>query len=313
MGSRALSVVIVTLVVLLVAMIDSGRADPPPTSTRAVIETAVSDNGRRPRSRQRPRKATPDMARVSTGAFWMGCHKRQDPDCNADEYPLHEVELSAFAIDRNEVTVSQYAACVRAGRCPEPVANDPKHPVFRECKWDAKKLTREPLNCVYWGQANLYCLWAGKRLPTEAEWEKAARWKDARVYPWGNVPAPTCERVVMNDALRGGEGCGREAAWVIGKQEGESPYTVKSMAGNLREWVWDIYDPMYYTKTRKRNPAGPKKQAATTTKDSARPRVIKGGSYASSGAWAFRASKRDKNPPGYFSPTLGFRCAQDLR
>lgn len=104
-----------------------------------------------------------DMVTIPAGEFLMGCNEDVDDDCADDERPLHTVSLSEFEIDETEVTQDQYAACVAAGDCPEP-----------ECEWNCER-TDYPASCVTFAAANSYCEWAGKRLPTEAEWEKAAR------------------------------------------------------------------------------------------------------------------------------------------
>ncbi|HTM44352.1 MAG TPA: formylglycine-generating enzyme family protein, partial [Polyangiaceae bacterium] len=115
-----------------------------------------------------------EMVDVAASDFSMGCDNTSD-QCVDDELPQHPVTLSAFQIDRTEVTQDQYTACVVAGSCDVP-----------SCAWDCE-LTNYPATCVSWSQAKTYCEWAQKRLPTEAEWEKAARGEQAAKYPWGNA------------------------------------------------------------------------------------------------------------------------------
>jgi formylglycine-generating enzyme required for sulfatase activity len=136
-------------------------------------------------------KQTSDaMIPIAAGSFFMGCKPEVDSECTADEQPGGEQELPAFVIDRTEVTVAQFAACVDQGGCSSegltmPYFDGSEHPDFAEfCNW--QKRDDHPINCVTWEQARTYCQWAGKRLPTEAEWEKAARGTDGRKYPWGN-------------------------------------------------------------------------------------------------------------------------------
>jgi formylglycine-generating enzyme len=150
--------------------------------------------------------------------------------------PAH---VPAFCIDRTEVTVAAYRACVSAGACTadhltESTCNDPFGACFvhREtCNWDKPGREDHPINCVSWNQARRYCLWAGKRLPTNLEWEKAARGTDGRIHPWGGA-TPTCDLAVWAN------GCGRYSTWPVGsKPRGASPYGALDMAGNVGEWT----------------------------------------------------------------------------
>ncbi len=133
------------------------------------------------------------MVPVAAGAFWMGCNPRSAAPCAADEQPGGTLNLPAFAIDRTEVTVAAYAKCVEHGAC-ETIGLQLPYYGDREqlqdawsCNWGRTDRSAHPINCLDWEQARAYCTWVGKRLPTEAEWEKAARGTDGRSYPWGNV------------------------------------------------------------------------------------------------------------------------------
>ena len=220
-----------------------------------------------------------DMVQVPAGDFTMGCGTT-DTQCRADEEPSHVVTLSAFEIDRTEVTQDQYAACVGAQACGAPL-----------CDWDCTK-TDFPAGCVEWAQAKAYCAWAGKRLPTEAEWEKAARGTDGRLYPWGN-DNPDCAHVNMAS-------CGAHAEPVGMLPAGASPYGALDMAGNVVEMVADWYDPGFYQVSPTDDPTGP----ATGTRYGGR-----GGGYKSEPVWQ-RCSARDWYDLTDESPPLGFRCAR---
>ena len=235
--------------------------------------------------------STIKMVPVPAGPFQMGCNEAVDGDCDSDELPYHEVTLDAYEIDETEVTVAAYAACVQAGACAEPDTG------YNGCNWGAADRAEHPVNCVDWGQAGAYCAWAGKRLPTEAEWEKAARGTDGRRYPWGNATA-SCDFAVMYD---GGVGCGTGTTWPVGsKPAGASPCGALDMAGNVWEWVADRYDSGYYASSPETNPQGP---------SSGSDRVGRGGGFGYDAA-ALRVSNRDYAPPGYAGGGLGFRCAR---
>jgi eukaryotic-like serine/threonine-protein kinase len=207
------------------------------------------------------------MVYVPAGEFWMGNNSG-----DVDEKPYRNLSVPGFWIDQTEVTQGMYAQCTAGGCQPPTCANGgPDYPVV----------------CVDWSNARDYCLWAGRRLPSETEWEKAARGTDGRIYPWGNEPA-TCEYAVMDDGA--GNGCGKgNSAWAVGsKPKGISPYGALDMAGNVAEWVAD-WDPFAV------NGAG---------------RVLRGGGYFSI-AGTVRAAKREvlHLPVDRFDG-LGFRCAQ---
>jgi len=232
------------------------------------------------------------MCLIPAGSFWMGCNSAVDNDCDSDESPYHEVTLSGYYIDKTEVTVDDYADCVTAGACTAPST------ASSYCNWEVSGKGNHPVNCVNWSQAGEYCTWAGKRLPTEAEWEKAARGTDGRKYPWGNEDA-TCEYAVMDD---GGNGCGTDSTWnVCGKSPaGDSPYGLCDMSGNVWEWVSDWYDSGYYTNSPASNPTGPV---------SGSDRVKRGGRF---GTYDFglRAANRSYDSPSYDYVSLGFRCVR---
>ena len=222
------------------------------------------------------------MVLVPAGEFTMGSEEGDD-----DEQPIHRVFLDSVYLDTFEVTNGRFAKFVEAIQSEPPWGfADQETPVL---------YADRPVRWVNWLEAWGYCLWVGKRLPTEAEWEKAARGTDGRVYPWGNDP-PTAVHAVF------GLTEGAETVAPIGNRtQGQSPYGVHDLAGNLYERVTDWYDDAFYTPMPTRNPRGP---AAGTAK------VQRGGSYINS-PYRLRAAFRTKGDPTEHDPHVGFRCAQD--
>jgi formylglycine-generating enzyme required for sulfatase activity len=222
------------------------------------------------------------MVLVPAGEFTMGSDEGDD-----DEQPVHRVVLDSFYLDTFEVTNGRFAKFVAAIQSEPPWGfADQETPVV-----DAER----PVRWVTWLEATGYCLWAGKRLPTEAEWEKAARGTDGRVYPWGNDP-PTAVQAVF------GLKEGAETASPVGDHpQGRSPYGIHDLAGNLYEWVSDWYDDLFYQTPPTRNPRGPSNGTA---------KVQRGGSYINS-PYRLRATFRTKADPTEHDPHVGFRCAQD--
>ncbi len=255
------------------------------------------------------------MALVPAGWFIRGGKGPRycDWGVHEDSAPAQRIYLDSFYMDLHEVTVAQYRRCVDTGACAAPISGQACGP-SDFCNWGVKGRDRHPVNGVTWLQARAYCTWAGKRLPTESEWEKAARGTDGRLYPWGNEQ-PSCERVVMmvkehNDHRPGenwtdrGWGCDRRRSWPVGsKTAGNSPYALQDMVGNVREWVADWYSDRYQGS--RWNPRGPLRGTD---------RALRGGSFTDgergcpSGDWLspkFRFARR----PGYTDYRIGFRCA----
>lgn len=232
------------------------------------------------------------MVLIPAGEFTMGSNEGSD-----HEKPEHRVFLDVYHMDMYEVTVRQYAKFLQTtGRNPPPMWTTMDQPIHQN----------SPVVNVDWEDANNYCKWAGKRLPTEAEWEKAARGTDGRVYPWGNDP-PNQLR-----ANYGKEKWNNHAALVpVGQlKDGQSAYGIYDLAGNVWEWVSDWYDPDYYTTSPSRNPNGP---------DTGKYKVLRGGSWDLASE-NLRSAHRDFNNPSSFdydSPSYrnfnsGFRCAKSL-
>jgi formylglycine-generating enzyme required for sulfatase activity len=223
--------------------------------------------------------------------YGIGC--AAGPDCNetgaADERPVHRVAGSAFVIDRYEVTNGRYAACVRAGACvPPSLASSNMRPHY----FDDAAFADYPVIFVSWPQAQAFCAFAGGRLPTEAEWERAAAGSEQpRTYPWGESP-PDCAKANFAGCVGDTDRVGRRLA-------GQSPYGAFDMAGNVWEWTADFYDAGYYRQGPAQDPTGP---ATGTLK------VMRGGCWVS-GESTLRTTCRKAGLPGSWAPNVGFRCA----
>jgi formylglycine-generating enzyme required for sulfatase activity len=219
---------------------------------------------------------------IPEGKFTMG-HGDMTDGKNA---PEHIVYLDAFWMDQVEVTNGMYAKCVRAGVCSLPTINI--NPYYG--RWAYRDY---PVVYVTWPQADEYCQWAGRRLPTEAEWEKAARGAEGNIYPWGNTP-PNPRLANFDIGLRG------EAISAYRYPLGASPYGVLNMAGNVREWVADWFAADYYRYSPLENPTGP----STGTE-----RSLRSGSYNEDkkGIAVYQRYNHYPNSPGL---SRGFRCAQ---
>ncbi len=235
------------------------------------------------------------MVLVPAGSFPMGV-PAGDRDGDRDEYPRHEVYLDAFYIDKYEVTNGRYLAFVKA--TGHRVPQNPQNPTRNLWQGVAisESLTDRPVVNVDWYDAEAYCQWAGKRLPTEAEWEKAAKGTEDRRFPWGNVE-PTAKHLNYNQ-----QWIGEKTLMPVGSYEaGKSPYGAYDMAGNVWEWVADWYDPTYYEKSPAKNPKGP---------ETGTHKVLR------SSGWQVetplvRIFTRVKSDPTIRNESTGFRCAKD--
>lgn len=230
------------------------------------------------------------MVVIPAGEFLMGSAEGKG---RPDEWPQRSVYLDAFAIDQVEVTNDRYMAFVTATghrNPPNPYGTGPLTSI--------KGIEQLPVVQTTWYDATAYCGWVKKRLPTEAEWEKAARGADGRQFPWGDE-TPTSTRANFDR-----EWTDEKTLYPVGSlPEGDSPYGVKDMAGNAREWVSDWYDAEYYKHAPARNPQGPDKKGVV--------RSIRGGSWHSPLA-DITASARGRGGFALQTHGTGFRCARSL-
>jgi formylglycine-generating enzyme required for sulfatase activity len=206
------------------------------------------------------------------------------------EQPVHTVYLDSYWIDRTEVTNGMYYLCVDAGECrlPHEVGSNTHQYYY----FDQPLYANYPVIFVTWSEAQTYCDWAGRRLPTEAEWEKAARGTDRRKYPWGNT-SPNDNLLNFNKPLGG------DTTSVGFYPAGASPYGALDIAGNVTEWTADWYDAMYYSRSPASNPTG----AAT-----GQYKVVRGGSFYSDEAYVLSAFRHWVEPEKW-DVLIGFRCA----
>lgn len=234
---------------------------------------------------------------VNFGDYLSDCQKGF-----ADEKPAHTVYLNSFWIDRSEVTNAMYEKCVSAGACQAPFDNGS---YTRENYYPNDQYAQFPVIYVDWYMARAYCAWAGRRLPSEAEWEKAARGTDGRIYPWGDENPSEhrlnfCDRRCSFDWADQSVDDGYfDTAPVGSYPEGASPYGLVDMAGNVWEWVADWYAEDYYSQTLYDNPTGP---------SSGEYRVLRGGSWNSNND-NVRSIYRCRNSPDSAINKYGFRCA----
>jgi len=239
-----------------------------------------------------------EMVIIPAGTFWLGCDPAHNSNlsCLKDELPSQSVQLPEFEIDKHEVTNAKYAECVQAGACtpPSSLASE-----TREKYFDTPEFADFPVIFVSWKQASAYCTWAGKRLPTEAEWEKAARGTTKNTFPWGDA-APNCD---TSNAIKAGvlETCTTDTQRVGSYPGGASPDGVLDMAGNVWEWTASRYVANYL-------PGAP--EEALTGGPADLYRVVRGGGWDSA-PLNLLISSRSFDPDFHSSDNLGFRCAID--
>ncbi len=282
--------------------------DPPPAkapvevSQEGVAEAPACPPGQRAVEGACAPKGSEGMVVVPAGVFLMGCNEKLDTGCQSDEKPGHEVTLAAFEIDTLEVSVGQYEACLKDGGCSAP--REDGQMCQRYSNWGQRaERADHPINCVTYAQAEAFCEWAGgKRLPTEAEWQKAARGGSGRIYPWGNQP-PSCDLACVNLPDKG-PGCGLSSTCPVGSRApGASPYGALDMAGNVAEFTSDWYSADAYAKAQTDNPKGPAE---------GKTRAVHGGSFANNQLGLLRLSHRFEFDPAFSHGFVGFRCVRSL-
>ena len=246
---------------------------PPPTPTRQALTLTLAPG------------VTMDFVRVPAGNFLMGS---TDQQAKYDyEKPQHSVYLDEYLMGKYPVMVAQFAAFVKVTQYP------------CQATLDVKAKANHPVTQVSWDDAAAFCAWAAKqtgqkvRLPTEAEWEKAARGSDGRTYPWGNAE-PTDRLCNFNRNVKDTTPVGQYSP------QGDSLYFCADMAGNVWEWCADWFAENYYAQSPAKNPPGPAKGQS---------RVVRGGSWVD-GASIVRASYRNRNTPDYRNYNIGFRCVR---
>jgi formylglycine-generating enzyme required for sulfatase activity len=262
------------------------------------------------------------MASIDGGKFFMG---NDDLDADSDERPAHQVTISPYCVDLHEVTVADYRACSTSGECKRAptevswkgISRAERTAFSKLCNGSRADRADHPVNCVDWDMASAYCTWQEKRLPTEAEWEFAARGSDGRRYPWGDeAPDPerlnACGRECVDwgaqngveMAIRGkGMYAGRDGfvgtAPVGSFVHGQSRFGILDLAGNVWEWTSDWEGK--YSPQPSVDPAGPPNGAH---------RIVRGGGFNGvMPAWV-RSTQRYGDDPSARSHAYGFRCAR---
>jgi formylglycine-generating enzyme required for sulfatase activity len=228
------------------------------------------------------------MIEIPEGKFWMGSKPGEGED---NERPHHKVLISRFLIDKYPVTNQQYEEFTQASGYKTEAERAGEETTWRS--YYSFETERHPVVMVMWDDAQEYCKWAGRRLPTEAEWEKAARGQDGRLYPWGSAK-PDKSRANFGGEHRGPTPVGEFAS-------GASPCGILDMAGNVWEWCNDWYAADYYKQSPAENPKGP---------DSGSSRVLRGGSWGDAPG-GLRCAFRGRSEPSCRCGSFGFRCAVD--
>jgi len=268
----------------------AGTPVPPlPTATAAVVRssTGIVQRGA-------------DMVLVPAGTFAMG---------GGPAEPEHDVSLDAFYIDRLEVTNAQWEVCVLEGACLPP----PEADAFEGPYYGNEAYADYPVVNVNWEAASIYCAWRGARLPTEAEWEMAARWDPQRdtatIYPWGDDWEPSRLNTCDESCPQRRSDAAPDDGWPLTAPAGALPQGASSvgalnMVGNVWEWTADWYEEDYYADSPEENPPGPRTGEA---------RVIRGGAWDLGSPEFFDARLRWPLDPSTEAPSLGLRCAVSAR
>lgn len=308
--------IILSSILLFVTACQSTPTTAPEITTTAIPqETATTAPTEVPLSPTALATSTPENIKISAmdgmtqllvpaGTLIMG---GIDVYRESDELPVHEVSISTFWIDQVEVTNGMYNLCMQAGSCRPPSLNNSDNRVEY---FGNPEFQDYPVVHVTWYDANTYCQWAERRLPTEAEWERAARGDDKRNFPWGDEPPNQYNSNSLNIV--------GDTSRVGSYAEGASPFGALDMAGNVWEWVADRYRPDYYAKSSAENPTGPSDEEVFSNL-----RVMRGGSFQDD--WVIlrlanrsfldgpnpSAQPKDEAYYGKSSAKIGFRCATD--
>jgi len=297
---------IINQIIAIFNNVDIGTAGSTPTS---------SGGGNQPNGSSDGGQAPAGMVLIPAGSFQMGWDPLSSDQWSGSdvevESPLHTIYLDGYYMDINEVTNSQYAQCVGAGVCAAPISYTWEgRLIYRDNHYGDAQYGNYPVTYVSWADADTYCTWMGKSLPTEAQWEKAARGgSDTRMYPWGNA-TPTCSLLNFRD-LGGADWCGTNLNGVVtapvgSHPDGVSPFGIMDMAGNVMEWVADDGIDDYYSYFEPDQwPHNPVAVADPPTNI----KILRGGSYANDDYYV-RVSRRLFGGGGPDSLT-GFRCADN--
>ncbi len=224
-----------------------------------------------------------------------GCFAMGRPDGRVGETPVHRVCVASFLLDLHEVTVAQYRRCREAHACGEPGRALQQ----RGCTWEGKDSEDLPVTCVTWFDANGYCRFVGRELPTEAQWEFAARGPEGSAHPWGDASAD-CSRAVYSE--RYGTCKHRTPQAVCSRPAGRNPAGVCDLVGNAWEWVRDVYDLDFYARAPQQDPVA---------LEGGRMRVVRGGGYDTEPEF-LHAAYRACHSPLAKPPGVGFRCAAPI-
>jgi formylglycine-generating enzyme required for sulfatase activity len=228
------------------------------------------------------------MVVVAAGEFWMGLGEGDGLD---DEQPRHKIFLDRYYIDKFEVTTERYAKFLEFTGWEKPL------------HWDKVRFPQHatrPVIGISWSDADAYCRINGRRLPTEAEWERAARGDNERKFPWGNM-GPQSSHALFGQMTQFTYDILRPVGSYAG---GEGPYGALDQAGNVAEWVEDWYDGEYYREGPEKNPLGPR---------AGQYKMIRGGSWSDMPVYLLSGSRNSKLPPDTRNAFIGFRCAQSAK
>ncbi|HRI64055.1 MAG TPA: SUMF1/EgtB/PvdO family nonheme iron enzyme [Polyangium sp.] len=297
----------------------TAHVDPPVLATNSANTAIPTPSANHPPPNPPPPADEPLPARregmilVPAGPFIMGADSGGEPD----EWPAHSVTLPAFYLDENEVTNEDWGRCVAANECPPPEpANAERNGLGPDKRFRGPK---QPVSSISWFSARAYCAFVGKRLPTEAEFEKASRGPEGRLYPWGSNP-PGPHRAVFGQSITADVGT---------HPDGDGPYGHHDLAGNVWEWMEDVYDPIAYRRPgaatgqsvscaiaeetyadlRKRNQQGFTGSNPIPTECE---NVLRGGGF-NYHALGLRSTNRVHHPPRFRMVMSGLRCARDAK